>query len=76
MSLSEKLKTRTAPTGFTNSIDRWLTTLEPSEREAAVHMLCDTTFPQRELRWAFRDEGFRVSTATIGEWRRLNGVTS
>jgi hypothetical protein len=77
MSLSEKFKTRTLTSqGHTNSIDRWLATLEPTEREAAASMLRDATWSQREVRWAFRDEGFHVSAATIGEWRMLNGVTS
>lgn len=74
MSLSEKLKTRTIPR-FTTSIDRWLSTLENSEREAAELMLQDVSWTQREVRWTFREEGFHVSTATISEWRRMNGVT-
>jgi hypothetical protein len=76
MSLSEKLKTRTLNHGFTNSIDRWLATLEPAERDAALLMLRDVSWSQREVRWSFRDEGFPVSAATISEWRKFNGVTS
>lgn len=76
MSLSEKLKTRTASAQrFSTSVDRWLDTLETVERDAAVAILCDTSWSQREVRWAFRDEGFPVAAATIGEWRRMNGVT-
>jgi hypothetical protein len=78
MSLSEKYRTReVARIKFENSIDRWLASLEsPTERQAAEAMLQDTSWSQREIRWAFREEGFRVSEATIGEWRRVNGVTS
>lgn len=76
MSLSEKLKTRTVSTqGFTNSVDRWLKTLDKTEREAAEAMLRDTSWSLRELRWAFREEGFPVAAATLSEWRKANGVT-
>lgn len=74
MSLSEKLKTRTIPR-FPTSIDRWLATLDTTERAAAEQILRDTSWPQREVRWTFREEGFHVSAATVGEWRRMNGVT-
>lgn len=77
MSLSEKLKTRDVSlTSYTNSVDRWLATLEGDELEAANSMLRDTSWTLRELRWVFRDEGFRVATATLSEWRKANGVTS
>lgn len=78
MSLSEKLKTREVPAHFTNSVDSWLATLEGDERDAALSMLRNETvlpWSLRELRWAFRDEGFRVATATLSEWRKANGVT-
>lgn len=77
MSLAEKLKTRDVSSNYTNSIDRWLEKLDGEERDAAEKMLRDPdNWTQRDIRWAFRDEGFRVSTATISDWRKFNGVTS
>lgn len=83
MSLSEKAKNPRPAAYSEGPIDRWLNTLTPEERDAALHML---RTPKRGLSdvngWTlldlldeFRDEGFVTSKETLGRWRRLNGVT-
>jgi hypothetical protein len=77
VSLAEKLKTHEVSASiFTNSVDRWLDTLDGDERDAAEKILRDPKmWSLREMRWAFRDEGFRVAAATLSEWRKANGVS-
>ncbi|WP_157480072.1 hypothetical protein [Leifsonia sp. Root227] len=75
MSLAEKAKARKlAPKR--NPIDVWLETLEPSERDAALHMLnTPHLWPQSAIITDFADEGFHVGKETVGAWRRANSVS-
>lgn len=76
MSLADKAKTRVVQ-ARTTPIDRLLARIpDEVERAAALEILSDPTWTQRDVIDAFADEGYKTSRESVGQWRRKNGVTS
>lgn len=74
VSLSTRLAAPPAPKANQTILDRWVTSLEPADREAVERAILDPNWRHVDLQNALEAEGApKIADTTFGAWRRGKG---